>query len=92
MKHGHKEKGKKAKAKPSGKKSSPPASKSKASQSAQIKKSGVAAAATPSKGGADGKNRGRGTPDGPSFNNPIVATAFKRAVKKFPNAFRRLTD
>jgi hypothetical protein len=89
MKHGHKEKGKKAKAKPSGKKSSPPASKS--SQSVQSKKSG-GAAATVSKAGADGKNRGRTAPDGPSFNNPIVASAFKRAVKKFPNAFRRLTD
>jgi hypothetical protein len=90
MKHGHKEKGKKAQAKPSGKKSSPPASKS--SQSVQTKKSGSAAAATLSKGGADTKNRGRGTPDSPSFNNPIVASAFRRAVKKFPNAFRRLTD
>ena len=90
MKHGHKEKGKKAQAKPSGKKSSPPASKS--SQSLQNKKSGSPAAATAIKGGADVKNRGRVTTDGPSFNNPVVASAFKRAVKKFPNAFRRLTD
>jgi hypothetical protein len=90
MKHGHKEKGKKAKAKPSGKKSSPPASKS--SQSVQSKKSGGAVAAAVSKAGADVKNRGRIANDGPSFNNPIVASAFKRAVKKFPNAFRRLTD
>jgi hypothetical protein len=90
MKHGHKEKGKKTKAKPSGKKSSPPASKS--SQSVQSKKSGGAAAAAVIKAGADGKNRGRSAPDGPSFNNPVVASAFKRAVKKFPNAFRRLTD
>ena len=89
MKHGHKEKGKKAKAKPSGKKSSPPASKS--SQSVQTKKSGGAPAAPAGKDSADAKNRGR-TPDGPSFNNPTVASAFKRAVKKFPNAFRRLTD
>ncbi len=92
MKHGHKEKGKKAKAKPSGKKSSPPAPKSKAIQIAQTKKGGSAAAAIEIKGGANGKNRGRGSPDVPSFNNPVVATAFKRAVKKFPNAFRRLTD
>ena len=28
----------------------------------------------------------------PGFNNPVVANAFKRAVKKYPNAFRRLTD
>jgi hypothetical protein len=90
MKHGHKEKGKKAKAKPSGKKSSPPASKS--SQTIQVKKSG-GAAATVSKVSADVKNRGRTNADGsPSFNNPTVASAFKRAVKKFPNAFRRLTD
>ena len=90
MKHGHKEKGKKAKAKPSGKKSSPPASKS--SQSVQTKKSAGAAAPSAGKASADIKNRGRSTSDGPSFNNPVVASAFKRAVKKFPNAFRRLTD
>ncbi|MDQ6799663.1 MAG: hypothetical protein M3041_02375 [Acidobacteriota bacterium] len=91
MKHGHKEKGKKAPAKPSGKKISPPASKS--SQSVQAKKRGGAApAAAVGKGAPDGKNRGRSAPDSPSFNNAIVATAFKRAVKKFPNAFRRLTD
>lgn len=28
----------------------------------------------------------------PGFNNPRVADAFKRAIKKYPNAFRRLTD
>jgi hypothetical protein len=27
-----------------------------------------------------------------TFSNPAVAAAFKRAVKKYPNAFRRLTD
>ncbi len=92
MKHGHKEKGKKAQAKPSGKKSGPPASKS--SQSVQTKKDAGAAAAAPAgKSSADIKNRGRSTSDGgPSLNNPVVASAFKRAVKKFPNAFRRLTD
>ena len=88
MKHGHKDKGKKVKAKPSGKKGSPPASKS--SHSVQGKK-GVAAAPA-AKAGADGKNRGRASDGGPSFNNPVVANAFRRAVKKFPNAFRRLTD
>jgi len=86
MKHGHKEKGKKAKAKPSGKK----ASKSKPAQAAKSKKGSVAAA--PARGGSNGKGRGRGGPDGPTFNNPVVATAFKRAIKKFPNAFRRLAD
>lgn len=29
---------------------------------------------------------------GSVFTNPAVASAFKRAVKKFPNAFRKLTD
>jgi hypothetical protein len=82
MKHGHKDKGKKAKAKPSGKK----ASKSKAAvQTAKAGKGSVPAA----KAGANGKGRGA---DSPAFNNPIVANAFKRAVKKYPNAFRRLTD
>ena len=27
-----------------------------------------------------------------TFSNPIVGNAFKRAVKKYPTAFRRLTD
>ena len=26
------------------------------------------------------------------FTNPVVASAFKRAVAKYPNAFRKLTD
>lgn len=26
------------------------------------------------------------------FTNPLVSSGFKRALKKFPNAFRRLTD
>ena len=28
----------------------------------------------------------------PGFGNAVVAVAFKRAVKKYSNAFRRLTD
>ena len=31
-------------------------------------------------------------PEGFTISNPIIAAAFKRAVKKYPNAFRRLTD
>ena len=27
-----------------------------------------------------------------AISNPIIAAAFERAVKKYPNAFRRLTD
>ncbi len=40
------------------------------------------------------KTGGDGHPaiDVAAFSNPAVATAFKRAVKKYPNAFRRLTD
>jgi len=30
--------------------------------------------------------------DATGFTNPAVANAFKRAVKKYPNAFRKLTD
>ena len=82
MKHGHKEKGNKAKAKPSGKKSS---SQSKASPSAKK-------AVPASKSNDKDKNRGRIAPDTISFNNPVVASAFRRAVKKYPTAFRRLTD
>ena len=37
-----------------------------------------------------GVPRSGGGEDG--FNNAAVANAFKRAVKKYPNAFRRLTD
>ena len=29
---------------------------------------------------------------GPSFSSAAIGNAFKRAVKKYPNAFRRLTD
>ena len=41
------------------------------------------------KPGGDGQ---RPADDIPSFTNPVIAAAFKRAVKKYSNAFRRLTD
>jgi hypothetical protein len=51
------------------------------------------------KGGAEkGEARGKGrvpAAGGDSnggFNNPTVAAAFKLALKKYPNAFRKLTD
>jgi hypothetical protein len=78
MKHGNK----KAKAAPSGKKSKP-ATKSQAGP----KKSSAKAPARPVI--ASGKARAG---DAPSFNNPVVAAAFRRAVKKYPSAFKRLTD
>ena len=86
MKHGHK-KGK-GKASPSGKKSKP-AAKSKASKGVSAKKGPAKAAAARPAGKADVKGRGS---DPFSFNNPVVAAAFRRAVKKYPSAFRRLTD
>lgn len=81
MKHGQKAKGKAAKAKAS-KKSSTAKTKSKASQSAR----------RPKEAGGTSKSRGRGAFESLTFNNPTVAGAFKRAVRKYPNAFRRLTD
>lgn len=33
-----------------------------------------------------------GPPVREGFSNDVIAGAFKRAVKKYPNAFRRLTD
>jgi hypothetical protein len=48
------------------------------------------------KAGGNGKSSVRRPAPPPAeagtFTNPIVANAFKRAVKKYPNAFRRLTD
>jgi len=50
-------------------------------------------AAAAVKAGSD-KSKARGAaPEPPGgFTNPLVAGGFKRALKKFPNAFRRLTD
>ena len=92
MKHGHKAKGKTAKAKASGKKSSSKtATKSKAAGKSISAKTPVPKSSGTSAPN-NGKNRGRVVIDGISFSNPVVANAFKRAVKKFPTAFRRLTD
>lgn len=94
MKHGDKAKGKPAKAKASGKKgSSKVAAKSKASprQSAKPKKQATKASSAERGGNGQGRSRG-GVPENVGFTNPIVATAFKRAVKKFPIAFKRLAD
>jgi len=87
MKHGNK-KGK-AKA-PSGKKTKP-AAKVKASQGGSSTKKVSSQPAPVRTSGKNDSVKGRGN-DGGSFNNPIVANAFKRAVKKYPSAFKRLTD
>ncbi len=84
MKHGQKAKGKAAKAKASKKSSSAAKTKSKSSQSSGRPKE-------TSRTGGSSKARG-GAIESVTFNNPTIAVAFKRAVKKFPNAFRRLTD
>lgn len=34
----------------------------------------------------------RPDPEAITFTNPAIESAFKRAVKKYPNTFRRLTD
>ena len=61
---------------------------------------GAAAEAVPKSAGkvapasvkADAKGGRNGGPPPGSFSNALIANAFKRAVKKYPNAFRRLTD
>jgi hypothetical protein len=50
----------------------------------------------PAKGGGSPKDLSAGSGgkagDGSGFSNPVVGAAFKRALKKYPNAFRKLTD
>ena len=90
MKHGDKAKAKSAKAASKGsvKTSSKAASSKKSSKAGATLKSSKqkTPAAKPS-----GDN-GRLKPGDVRFTNPAVASAFKRAIKKFPTAFRRLTD
>jgi hypothetical protein len=61
----------------------PPASKEAAAPSGSSSKKGGSA---PKAGQAAGKI------EGVSFTNPLVAAGFRRAVKKYPTAFRRLSD
>ena len=42
--------------------------------------------------GGNGKAGPRQGSDSGGFTNPLIASAFKRAVKKYPNAFRKLSD
>ncbi|HKO54917.1 MAG TPA: hypothetical protein VJ276_03500 [Thermoanaerobaculia bacterium] len=72
------------------------------SSKAKDVKTGKQAGAGNQKDEAGGKAGGNGKPsarrpaaapaEAGTFTNPIVANAFKRAIKKYPNAFRRLTD
>ena len=88
MKHGHK-KGK-AKA-PSGKKTKPAKTIEASQGGSSTKKAGSTKAPPARASGKIDSGKGRGN-DAGSFNNPVVASAFKRAVKKYPSAFKRLTD
>jgi hypothetical protein len=100
MKHGDKAKGKAGKA--SGKKSGKAvAAKGESARVVKGKKHEAVAAKASGKAGkanakvedpGNGKARARAGSDEVGFSNPVVAAAFKRAVKKYPNAFRRLTD
>jgi hypothetical protein len=97
MKHGDKAKAKSAKAKASGKEVS--SKKAGAQSSKSSEKSSKASApkekSSPptSKSGGNGKGKtARPVPGPAGISNPIIAEAFRRAVKKYPTAFRRLTD
>ena len=96
MKHGDKAKAKTAKAasKSSVKSSKATgASKSGSKAGATLKSHSEKAPAAKSVGApGNGKPKGRVVPDASGFSNPVVGAAFKRAIKKFPTAFRRLTD
>jgi hypothetical protein len=92
MKHGDKAKGKASKA--SNKKAKSSASgKGRAPQSSKAKETRASKTVPKSSAKTTGSNgKGRPTSEGPHFTNPVVGAAFKRAIKKYPNAFRRLTD
>jgi len=96
MKHGDKAKAKTAKAasKTSSKSSKAAAPKAggkahtnlKSSKQEPIKTSAAKTVSTPA--GGNGKTKGRGNGDNSGFSNPLVAAAFKPAIKKFPATTR----
>jgi len=93
-----KESGSSSKAKTGAKEAGPKAGAQKAggkSVEAVAKAPAKTAAKAPAreadKTGGNGKAKAVDT-GGPSFANPLVAASFKRAVKKYATAFRRLTD
>ena len=59
-------------------------------KAAPIKKAPAATEASRPKERVETKGRPAGAAVG--FSNPDVATAFKHALKKYPNAFRKLSD
>ncbi len=100
MKHGDKAKAKAAKAsrKASDKKSSKASGAGKKTHAVKATKAGKAGIAKASavKSSPPSTPKGAGNArivvEAAGFANPAVAAAFKRAVKKYPNALRRLTD
>ncbi|MFP5245495.1 MAG: hypothetical protein ACLGH0_02285 [Thermoanaerobaculia bacterium] len=63
------------------------------SQKSSSAKAAVAPRAEADKTDKTDKGKGRGASSGDvSFANPAIGAAFRHAVKKFPNAFRKLTD
>ena len=93
MKHGDKAK-KSTKAKASIKKViGKVAAKIKASTTSRKEASPKTPAKTSAKPETGGNGKGVPRVAGPvSFTNAVVGNAFKRAIKKYPTAFRRLTD
>lgn len=72
---------------------------SKSSKAAVVKKVAAAeegsrhkTAASKERAAGAAATRSRSGSDADGIGDPIVAAAFKHAVKKYPNAFRRLTD
>jgi len=106
MKHGDKAKAKSAKAKASGKDAGSKKVVAKSSKGAEktsgkaVKAGGqkdaakaVAKSSPPGKGDNGKGKTARPAPNGGAgFSNPVIGEAFRRAVKKYPSAFRRLTD
>lgn len=107
MKHGDKAKskaskasGKKASSKEAGSKGSKAGAslksktsgESKAAPKASSKTAGGKTTISKTASGGNGKNPPVHAPEQITFTNSVVGNAFKRAVKKYPNAFRRLTD
>ena len=91
MKDGDKAKAKAAKAKTSGKETSSKKESSAPSKTGAEKKGGSAKSSS-AKAAGKSSGKGRSEPDAITFTNPAIESAFNRAVKKYPNAFRRLTD
>jgi type II secretory pathway component GspD/PulD (secretin) len=66
-------------------------------KSGPAQKSGGSSKAVPAAAASDVKGKARPAApapagDGSGFTNAIVGSGFKRALKKYPNALRKLTD